>query len=70
MTDHLKNKISWDRNYTDCRSIEIHVLEACLYYNIYIYGVLTEKPYSEPLECKVVYIPITITNDVTKVTLK
>ena len=26
---------------------------------IYIHGVFTEKPYSKPLECNVVYIPIT-----------
>ena len=26
--------------------------------NIYILGVFTEKPYSKPLKCNVVYIPI------------
>ena len=29
-----------------------------LWYNIYILGVFTEKPYSKQLECNLVYIPI------------
>ena len=33
--------------------------------NIYILGVFTEKPYSKPLECNVVYIPIIILSHAT-----
>ena len=35
--------------------------------NIYIFGVCTEKPYSEPLERNVVYIAITTSSDVSDI---
>ena len=34
-------------------------LDIILFLCIYILGVFTEKPYSKPLECNVIYIPIT-----------
>ena len=36
--------------------------------NIHILDVLTEKPYSKPLEHNEVYIPVTILSHVTSVT--
>ena len=49
--------------------LEYATAQYTIFKNIYILGVFTEKPYSKPLACNVVYIPIN-TSHATLVTSK
>ena len=57
----LKDKISVTLDLDQIMTLTSYTcIASCIHlvYNIYILGVLTEKPYSKPLERNVVYIPI------------
>ena len=62
----VKKSLEKDSPYYISVEREVHVFRGRNYIRIFIFLVyLLKKPYSKPLECKVVYIPVTTLSQAT-----